>query len=707
MKKRVVSWLLCLTMTAGLLMGCGSDGSGKESSTGNPSNQGSSESGEATGSSSSENNEVPAGDPTVIRWGHNWSREMNPHFNNEDGTPSIGNVAEREARLYAEQQILEKYNCVIEFVDYPSSSTEDILRSVLAGDPIADIVRMCGDERGQILAQNVLQPLDDYAGLFADEDEAWMFWGPVYGHNYFLSEDMHFGTWEPLCYNIEFLGEIEALKVDGKTKYPADYFVEGNWTWSVFEDYLQKVQDYIKANPNSGPDHYRCHPYDTDYRVAATQAIYSNGGEVYGNSGLGIDSNEAKEAVAYIDRLKEKGLLSHINADHNDDPSDDANVNGGEVWYFQWNWTAFTNLPQWLAGDMEGRVTMGIVPFPRPDGMAFDDPNYRQLNDAANSYGIPKGISPERTELILKVYKEYTQSYYKKLAGRDEPAEKAMDFFRSEYSAKNQGTSRLRLDITNEEYGDNILKALLYLVEGDNALVNDYSQVAGIYSYWSKNILGYSLYGVNGAASYDVQVEASKGVINDLMANYESTLSGAEFKDNITPKLTKTEGDTVVFPAGTDPNGVDWKSYMTAEDNIDGTMDMSKAKVDFNEIDFNEVGEYGGKLVYSITDEAGNTGSSSMNVIIYNGDNTTAPTLVIKEEYGNIEVDKNVSDINWKDDYVEEAKDADGLDLKNMIKADLSELDTTTPGEYNVELTVTDYAGNETKQTIKVTVGSN
>ena len=146
---------------------------------------------------------------------------------------------------------------------------------------------------------------------------------------------------------------------------------------------------------------------------------------------------------------------------------------------------------------------------------------------------------------------------------------------------------------------------------------------------------------------------------------------------------------------------------MTAEDNVDGEMDMSKAEVDFSEIDFNEVGEYGGKLVYSITDEAGNTGSSSMNVIIYNGDNEAAPTLVIKEEYGNIEVDKNASDINWKDDYVEEAKDADGLDLKNRITADLSELDTTTPGEYEVELTVKDYAGNETKQIITVTVGSN
>ena len=143
---------------------------------------------------------------------------------------------------------------------------------------------------------------------------------------------------------------------------------------------------------------------------------------------------------------------------------------------------------------------------------------------------------------------------------------------------------------------------------------------------------------------------------------------------------------------------------MKASDNIDGELDMKNATVDFSGIDFATVGNYDGKLIYAIKDASGNEGTASMNIIIYNGENKTAPTLVLKTEYRTVGLDEDVSSINWKDDFVEQAEDADGLDLKNNITPDLSELDTTTPGEYNVEITVKDYAGNETKETIVITV---
>ena len=695
MKKKVLSLLLCLAMTAGMLSGCGN---GDDT----PSSENPSDSQESTPEQSSdagsEDGEAPAGEPTVIRWGHNWSREMDTSFRDEvTGEPAFG-PEEMEARLYAEQQVLEKYNCVIEFVDYPSDLTECILQSVLAGDPIADVVRLTNGSQGQVLAQNVLQPLDEYAYLFEDEDDAWIYWGPVYGHNYFLNNVMRFGSNDFLCYNIGILDEVDALKVDGKTKYPADYFVEGTWTWSVFEDYLQKIYDYIRQKGNDGWQH----AYQTDYRSAALQAIYSNGGEVYGDSGLGISSDETKEAVAFIKRLYDKGLMFN---ESQYDGKQLGEIDGlMDTWRFQWGHTAFVNLPQWLTGDMVGQFAdrgdaMGVVPFPRPDGMDINDSAYRQLNDATDCYGIPKGLSPEKTELTIKVFKEYTQSYYKKLANSD----KAMDYYRSEVSAKNEAI-RLNLDITNEEYGDNLLAAFRYLVEGDNALVNDYSKNAGIYDYWSHDILGYSLFGVDGSPSYDVKVEGSKGIIDDLMATYSSALSGTEIRDNVKPKFEQVDGDTLLFTAGTDPNGVDWTAYMKATDNVDGELDMSKAVVDFSGIDFEAVGKYDGKLAYSIKDASDNEGTATLNVIIYNGENTTAPTLVLKEEYRTINVDENPSDINWKDDFVEEAKDADGLDIKNNVTPDLSELDTTTPGDYEVEITLKDYAGNETKQTITVTV---
>lgn len=693
MKKRnkVLAVLLSATLVAGMLTGCGSNG-GTKTPTPTPT-----PSQDATPTPEGKVDEGKTNEePTVIRWGHNWIAEMDTTYRDPVTGESPLSPEDMNARLYAEQQVLEKYNVKIEFVQYPSDVTEIILQTVLAGDPIADIVRVTNGNQGQILAQNVLQPLDDYADLFAEEDDQWMFWGEVYGHNYFMNNVMRFGSNDLLCYNIGILSKVEALKVDGVTKYPADYFAEGNWTWSVFEDMLEKISPYIKQSWDG------CHAYQTDYRSATLQAIYANGGEVYGDNGLGITSNETKEAVEFIDRLVQKGLLFSEGQWYNT-----HEVQGlMDTWRFQWGHTAFVNLPQWLAGDMVSAFAdrgdaMGVVPFPRPDDVAADDPSYRQLNDATDCYGIPRGLSEERTELAVKVFKEYTQSYYKYKANSDN----AMDFIRSEDSIKNEAI-RLNFDITNEEYGENILNAFKYIVEGDNAFVNDYSKNAGIYEYWSTEILGKSLFGIDGSAKYSVEVEAKKGIVDDLIKSYETTLSGTEIKDTIKPKFEEVEGPVLAFPAGTDPAAVDWTIYMTATDNIDGELDMKKANVDYSDVDFSKVGVYDSKLVYKIQDAAGNEVTATRTVTIYNGNNTTAPTLVVKgaEEYRTLAVDEDPSSVNWKDDFVVSATDADGLDIKANIKADLSELDTTTAGEYNVELTLKDYAGNETKTTIVVKV---
>jgi len=77
-----------------------------------------------------------AGEPTVIRVSHNYSREMDPHWLDPITGDYFMNPLEREARLYAERQVLEKLNVVISWVDYDGSNpNEFLLRSVLAGDP--------------------------------------------------------------------------------------------------------------------------------------------------------------------------------------------------------------------------------------------------------------------------------------------------------------------------------------------------------------------------------------------------------------------------------------------------------------------------------------------------------------------------------------------------------------------------------------------
>jgi hypothetical protein len=44
------------------------------------------------------------------------------------------------------------------------------------------------------------------------------------------------------------------------------------------------------------------------------------------------------------------------------------------------------------------------------------------------------------------------------------------------------------------------------------------------------------------------------------------------------------------------------------------------------------------------------------------------------------------------------------LDVSGNITADITSLDTSTPGDYDVKVTVTDFAGNCADVTLKVTV---
>ncbi|GHU03725.1 hypothetical protein FACS1894147_08050 [Spirochaetia bacterium] len=381
-----------------------------------------------------------AGEPVLIRIAHNWPREMDTSFRDPiTGEPALGQQ-ELNARVYAEEQVLEKLNVKFQWIPYPGDLNEDILRSVLAGDPLAELVRVVGSAQGRLLGQNVLQPIDEYANLFEDEDSSWMYWGKAFGHNYFLNNVMRYGPDAPLCYNIGMLEKVDALKVNGKTVLPVDLWKEGQWTWSVFEDYLQKVHDYWIRDWDGRM------AYDANYLVAALMAMHSNGAAVYGDEGLGINTPEAKEAVAYIDRLMSKNLIRNV-----DVIPGTSEMNGlMDVWRFQWGHSVFCNLQQWLAGDMVGQFNqrgeaMGIVPFPRPDNMAADDPRYRQLNDAKDCYAVPKGVSKETAELAVKAFREYTLSFNKKMANSD----RALDYLQSDASAR-AAALKMFLDITNE-----------------------------------------------------------------------------------------------------------------------------------------------------------------------------------------------------------------------------------------------------------------
>jgi ABC-type glycerol-3-phosphate transport system substrate-binding protein len=442
--------------------------------------------------------------------GHHYPIEMAVY---REDAASLSREAREDiaARRFAEREVLNKLGIKIEWVQY-SDLRQEIPNGAADGRRF-DLVRIVGAQQGALLGSKLLQPIDEHAGLFADGDSSWMFWPKVFGHNYFLNIVLRAGPDAPLVYNIGMLEKVPALKENGKTVLPVHLWKEGKWTWSAFEDYLQKVHDHWTAEWDGRI------AYDADHKSAALLAVYANGGRIYGDDGLGFASAEAKEAVAFIDRLMAKRLLR--NPDIKEGTSEQDGIM--DQWRFQWGHSIFGNLQQWLAGDMVGafnerREKMGVVPFPRPDWRAADDPEYRQANDARDCYAVPAGVSRDRAALAVKALREYALAFYRQLAGSD----RAMDFLQGDKGAA-ASARRMFVDVSGKDYGPVMLEAWKYL--GRNPQINEYAKNTGIWDYWGTAILGDALYRVNGAAAYDTWADEKLPRAQELIDQVQEALN--------------------------------------------------------------------------------------------------------------------------------------------------------------------------------------
>ena len=626
------------------------------------------------------------GQPTVIRIGSHAANAMDPNYKD----PATGEYAmknDREAALAAMQKVKDELNVEIQWVQFPGDTTEVLLQSVMAGDPIADVVNLYANSQGTILGQNVLQPLDDYMEYFSKDAEIP---AKIYGKQYFIEvSGGHTHPLSPLFYNIDYIEQVDALKENGKTVYPTDLYKAGKWTWSVFEDYLTKINAHYANSQAPERPEKRIDAYRTDYTETLIEAMHSAGGSIYGADGLGVESEGTKQAVAYVEGLINKGLLQ---CEVEEGTSNNSyNAQGAP---FEMGESVFTNIEDWRSDGAAAKAaergqSLGFIPFPRPDSMAFDDPNYRQVRTGGESWAILRGVDEAKIPLAIQAYQMYT-------------AEK--DRLVKEMTGTTDENRRipLAIDLFHEAIGADMQE--IYYESTKNTVVNEFSNMTGV--YWKfMTIAGDAIYGVDGSPSYDVAIEARKAEITDKIASVEATLNSTEAKDNIPPAFTQVEdGKAYAFPKGTDPASIDWASEFTVADNMDGALDAANIKFDSSATDFNTVGYYEKGVIGTISDSNGNEGKKRINVTIYDADNKTAPTLTMKEEVRTIKVGEDSAAINWANDFVETAVDKDGLDLKSKVVADLSEIDTTTAGKYNVALTVTDYAGNEATQTIEVEV---
>ncbi|MDI6617311.1 MAG: hypothetical protein QME45_01380 [Clostridiales bacterium] len=634
------------------------------------------------------------GGQTVIVFGTHSESGINPEWKDPVTGKSGMSPEGLQAARKAMDTVLKQLNVKVKWTQYSGDVREVLLKSVLANDPVCDVALFWGGSQGTILGQNILQPLDSYQSIFSDPDSSWMFGDKMFGHTYFLNFILSFINVWPLVYNVQYLDKVDALKQNGKTVYPTDLWKENKWTWSAFEDYLTKVNAYYSNKKAPVRTDVPIKAFETDYRYTALQAIHANGGALYGANGLTVDSAEVKQAIQYIDELKSKNLMMSVRyGDDNPVPGWTWNAND-----FANGETVFTNMVPWMSNSSGQALakrgeSMGVVPFPRPDNIPSGDQKYQQLVMPSDQMGILKGVSKERTELALKAYQLYFSTYYKTLANSN----KALDYFKKNAKAEaiNAG-----FDVTNETLGEDIMKAFVAISgnkPNENAYIMPWSSI------WSDQILGNSIYGLNNTPKYSAAIDSMKNMINDSMSITEKALSSSAPTDNMPPTFALV-GKDIALPSGTDASKIDWNKYVKATDGVDGDIKVSDIKFDSSAVKFDKVGKYDKGLAVSAKDKAGNEGKGNFAIIVYDTNNKTAPTLKAKATYRTIAKNEDAAKINWANDFIDKAVDKDGFDLKAYVTADISQLDVTTAGKYDVVLTVKDYVGNKTDLKISVEV---
>ena len=640
-----------------------------------------------------------AEEPTIVRYGSHWTAGWNPNeIDPATGSYTMTDEADRQLRLTAEAAVLAKHNVKIEHVQYAQDVRSELVLSVLAGNPCCEIARMWNGSESTILAQNVLQPLDDYAYIFEGAD--WMWPTAIYGHNYFLNANVAFTQYFPMVVNLTMLDAVPSLKeADGTTLYPMELLEQGKWTWTNFKDYLGKVHAFYSNTPApEGCVNPNIVAYEVDYRQSGLSAMFSNGGGIYGDTGLIANSQESIEAVKFYRELMELGYA--------EDPD---TYNGWEPLWCQpgYDWgrggAVFADCHSWgVKGEGDHLTERGesyaIMPFPAADrlvsvvdGVVTYDPAYQQVVSVGDIDGVLKGISPEMTKLALEVYRTYWETYYIEQAKQAGADITSMDQYKAAV-AKDQAT-KFGLDIFNETYGEGVLNAWIF--NSENCIPNNVAGNLGLTLTWEHTIAK-GLMGVEAMPAYEIAIEARKSLFDDVLAETAAILGTDELNDNQGPAVTAS--GKVVIELNGDLTAVDWTQHFSAEDGFDGVMDPALATIETEgRVDMTVAGKYQAKAIF--TDKAGNTGDAKVDVIVYDPANTVAPTLTLVEEIPTIALD--AESVDWKA-FVAEAKDVAGIDLD--VVADDSMLDVSMPDVYTVVLSVTDFAGNTTSVEVEVEV---
>ncbi len=291
----------------------------------------------------------------------------------------------------------EKYGFTLEFVELdPAAQIEDVTASVLAGDPIGDVVRLNSGNYEALVATGMLEDISNVSSMVEDLNilSPWSFEiGNVLDGTYAIGRDRDARP-EMLAF------DLDLLKKAGMEETPFDLWMRDEWTWDNARQYFLDVQAGLGDEIQVWGDYPT---YIRMYGIASggTVAVQTDGT-------INYDDPAVYEAMDYYKGLYDDGLLTfYFDADGNRDYAQ-----AEEAW--RSGNTVFFSLQRWKNGGManEGK-NFGLVPYPIKDGLKKEDVFWPA--PAGDVYVVPKGVedvdSAALVAILMSAYGMYGSIY--------------------------------------------------------------------------------------------------------------------------------------------------------------------------------------------------------------------------------------------------------------------------------------------------------
>ncbi|HEX7057203.1 MAG TPA: ABC transporter substrate-binding protein [Bacilli bacterium] len=299
-----------------------------------------------------------------------------------DGLPK-GETAGEKALLAKIDELQQKYNCKIEFVNIPfEQNMDNLTTSILAGEPMADIAILEFKRAIAPIKQGLLLPMSEFTKATSDvnnEQKHMVKLPQIAGQDYSFTTP--YVSVVGMYYNRDLFKKLSLPD-------PQDLYNQGQWNWDKF---LEVAKQATRDTNNDGKIDtwgFAGWPDDAARHFGVTNgALFVNENDL--TSGL-ADPNLA-EALEFVKRIWNVENIVKVKTGNKMDWNETNTFKDGDV--------AMSINYDWNVGDLTFEV--GVVPNPAGP---HSDGKHTYANTAQNGYFIPKGVKDP--QIVYQIFEE-------------------------------------------------------------------------------------------------------------------------------------------------------------------------------------------------------------------------------------------------------------------------------------------------------------